>query len=78
MDYIIFNQGVGACKTTSASYVSIVSNHLLQGCATCITLGARSSQNSGTKKASDAKLICYNRQKNVLGHYTHPTRGTHK
>ena len=39
-----------------------------QGCATCITLGARSSQQSGTKKASSAKLICKNRGKNVLGH----------
>ena len=26
---VIFEQGVGACKTTSASYVSIVSNQLL-------------------------------------------------
>ena len=38
---------------------------MYQGCATCITLGARSSQNSGTKKASGAKLICNNSPKNV-------------
>ena len=33
------------------------------------TYTSRSSQNSGTKKASGAKLICNNRQNNVLGHY---------
>ena len=44
---------------------------LWQGCATCITLGAKSSQNSGTKKASGAKLICNNRQKKMFWDTTH-------
>ena len=34
-------------------------------------MGARPSQHSGTKKASGAKVICKNRRKNVLGHYTY-------
>ena len=35
---------------------------MMQRCATCITLGAKSSQYSGTKKASGANMICNNRQ----------------
>ena len=41
-------------------YHSLESDYSIneQGCATSITLGASSSQHSGTRKASGAKLSC--------------------
>ena len=41
----------------------------MQGCATSITLGASSSQHSGTRKASGVKLSCKNRR-NLFGDTT--------